>query len=1463
MPYSIGGLRSNISTLITYNGGYAPNDGTTAYAMSNFDGNPILLAFLKAASTTGRRWLQQIAAINDGSFKVYLVLFNHDGTNFTATSSGAVSSLITTAGLTHAQFAGIPFVYDSVGGSSSVPANFWAGFHSDASGLFHNPGTPPDVFSYLIDPAMYITDKWQPGGPALGDPLSFGNTRVATIDIGGAFAVGDTAAVNLSAGGWLAGTNTVSVAFDGTNYAYSVTKSDPRVAGVYPANGETFTSLKRIEVRFIPGISGADTAANYSVSPTPKFSLTVASSLFSPLDDAVTHFASTGLYARARLRDLGAAPRLLYASPLPGSILADYPAAPGFSLCFSKLLNDAAATNGAKYDAGGAGDGGIAFTPTHDQILNLVTLTNASDPVDFVNPIGPPSPFTIALVSAAVGTDLRDTGNTLLAAPLTLNYSIDLHAPTVLKVESSSTDGYYKVLGTIDITVKFSEPVMVDTAGGTPTLALNSGGAAVYSGGSGTDTLAFQYQVGAGQNSADLDYTPVGALSLNWGTIRDAAGKDASLTLPVVGGAASISGTKAIVVDTTAPTVSLTDNRGSKRRVRQGSLIITAKFIDTNGIDDVSAPRITIGSFVTNQPMTETTNLEWYYDWPVPSGNNGVDATVSITAVDKAGNPCGAPSGIALYTIDNTPPSGYVVSITTDPIDAANQTAFAFTLTGAEVGARYAYEISSDGDGGVQKVSDQGDVAALVPTGIDVSALTNGTLTLSLTLTDEAGNVGTAATDTVLKTVAAALPAITGVVYDPSDGWLKIGDSLTATISTDAAVGGLLADSITINGKAATDFSDLGNGSYSVRYTVANGDADVAQTASIPLSAILKNASGAATPAYTTPPAPAACPGVDTKAPQNIVFVLDVSGSMNSDATFAGTPKKKVEWAKDAVINFVSYLLTHVASTDYRVGLVVYSSDGAKTMDLTDKSALTEAAVSAAMVWGGAGNLTAMGKGLAWAHSILQYDGVPYSFRGYRSIVMLADGQQNVPPFVVLNDNDIAHPGYDEFTIDTALAATGYPPGMGNIQVRTTDKPIPIHTLGIGGSADWFATLAGVSHVTDGQYYTNGLIWPLVFDSFMTLLPSLFPYSSPQIVRKSMETFTASARKTYTFGLNASVKSLTVCLNWAGKSALDITLAQGKHLVKFEKTTKKNGLLICTAKISGSPSSSALPYQLRVFEEKPQGIKNYPYLLSIIADEKEIKYAVDPHPLVFWAGESLPLGLKLKRGPLPVESAPAVYARIDKPSATPANLIGTKPGLITSALGGQYSTAPDAAREQLRKVFSQKEVIEKLSKRSSASVRLGSFFGFIRKNALKKGGSLTAAFGETSIPGSYRVDFEISMKDAKGGVYERVVTRTALAMPKPELEYSILDGAMKVNELTITFIPKDRFGNFLGAGYGTLFASAGTGFGRLKVEDKLDGAYIIRVPIVGKIDGPLFFKKRRQAIFNALMAPYFKSRGAL
>ena len=180
-----------------------------------------------------------------------------------------------------------------------------------------------------------------------------------------------------------------------------------------------------------------------------------------------------------------------------------------------------------------------------------------------------PTLGTVA-VTAGSFTDAAGNGNAAgaLAVPITFQ-------PTVMAVSSSTADGMYKAGDTILVAVRFTENITVN---GSPLLALNVGGVryATYLSGSGTATLTFRYVVQAGDSTSDLDYTSSAALVLNSAVLTNTAGTNAAVVLAVPGTAGSLGFAKAIVVDTTAPTVTSVwatspngvYNAGQKVRIR-------------------------------------------------------------------------------------------------------------------------------------------------------------------------------------------------------------------------------------------------------------------------------------------------------------------------------------------------------------------------------------------------------------------------------------------------------------------------------------------------------------------------------------------------------------------------------------------------------------------------------------------------------------------------------------------------------------------------------------------------------------------------------------------------------------------------------------------------------------------------------------------------------------------------------
>ncbi len=498
--------------------------------------------------------------------------------------------------------------------------------------------------------------------------------------------------------------------------------------------------------------------------------------------------------------------------------------------------------------------------------------------------------FTYTIASPHVSADLDANslalnGGTINdgaanAATLTLagttlatnkNLVVDGVAPTITSVNSSTADGSYKTGDVISIQVNFSENVTVT---GTPQLTLETGATDAvvnYASGSGTSTLTFTYTIASPHTSTDLD---ANSLGLNGGTINDAAGNAATLTLA----GTSLATNKNIVVDTTVPSapasiaLDAADDTGTSNSdgvtknttnltftgTSEANATVRLYYPNTAGtligtttangsgnwtLDNISLAENTYSIVATatdaannvsaassayslNIDTTAPTNQNTVYAssssrtsggaqaivssgtasnqvWFAPSGTTTFAAGATMTqagsgtattinapttagsyklfVIDLAGNI--SSESTATLTVDNTAPSGYTVVIDQSYINNANKAAVSFTFTGAEVGATYNYTISSSGGGtnvtGSATVSSAGQQI----TGINTTGLGDGTLTLSVTLTDPAGNVGTAATNNKTKDVVAPVISATS----PASSAGVTSSAANVTFSEDCA----------------------------------------------------------------------------------------------------------------------------------------------------------------------------------------------------------------------------------------------------------------------------------------------------------------------------------------------------------------------------------------------------------------------------------------------------------------------------------------------------------------------------------------------------------------------------------------------------------------------------------------------------------------------------------------------------
>ncbi len=179
---------------------------------------------------------------------------------------------------------------------------------------------------------------------------------------------------------------------------------------------------------------------------------------------------------------------------------------------------------------------------------------------------------------------------------------------------------------------------------------------------------------------------------------------------------------------------------------------------------------------------------------------------------------------------DNTAPTGFTVTWDDVEIGAAEAGSASFTFAGAEVGTTYNYSISSSGGG--SPVTGTGTIVTptdMIST-IDVSTLSDGSLTLSVTLTDASSNESSPQTD--LADLDTAAPTGTTVETIDTDTGEANDDEVTSdntlTFAGLAEVGSLVEifiEGTSIGTTTATDVGDwtfdhtattLADGSYAV-----------------------------------------------------------------------------------------------------------------------------------------------------------------------------------------------------------------------------------------------------------------------------------------------------------------------------------------------------------------------------------------------------------------------------------------------------------------------------------------------------------------------------------------------------------------------------------------------------------------------------------------------------------------------
>ncbi|WAJ71411.1 cadherin-like domain-containing protein [Catenovulum adriaticum] len=469
-------------------------------------------------------------------------------------------------------------------------------------------------------------------------------------------------------------------------------------------------------------------------------------------------------------------------------------------------------------------------------------------------------------------TSLKDNGGTANGGDDTAELSIAstvsvaikpvINAANISISGGTGTDGAFKLGDTV--TVRWNNTGAGDNNSGV------TGVTADFSNFGGSSAVAATESAGTWTAS----YTIVAG-------VIDAINQNVSISVTNSIGSRTSSDTSNVTVDNSAPTVSDSNISISGASGNDGSYKIGDKVTATwnntaggdNNSDTINNVAIDFSQFGGGSAvLASDSSGTWTATYTIVAGS--IDANnrnISVTATDNSGNST-TTADSTNASIDNTVPD--LVTITTPietdgVINAAEDNDVLIQGTGGENNATVTVNITDNNSSVSRTVTtDSSGNWTIAGSEIDVSAFNNGSLTVSATQTDDAGNTSTVATQTItLDNTAPSAPVITtpietdGIVNAAEDNDVLIqgtggennatvtvnitgnNSSVSRTVTTDGSGNWSIAGS-------EIDVSAFNNGSLTVSATQTDevGNTSTAATQSI----MLDNAAPTA-PSISTP----------------------------------------------------------------------------------------------------------------------------------------------------------------------------------------------------------------------------------------------------------------------------------------------------------------------------------------------------------------------------------------------------------------------------------------------------------------------------------------------------------------------------------------------------------------------------------------------------------------------------------
>ena len=562
--------------------------------------------------------------------------------------------------------------------------------------------------------------------------------------------------------------------------------------------------------------------------------------------------------------------------------------------------------------------------------------------------------------------------------------------------------------------------------------------------------------------------------------------------------------------------------------------------------------------------------------------------------------------------------------------------------------------------------------------------------------------------------------------------------------------------------------------------------------------------------------------GPPLRLPLDVIMVLDKSGSMGWELPASPINSLPSRWTVlgDSLEQFVALWeqASETQVTGDRLGLVHFDSVatpfdfGGGSMFKTRGEWDTWLTAAKSKTPGGA---TAIGAGINAARDKSAADQVNFD----AVVILMTDGEQNVNPRIQKLGAGI----------DWLLAASTAPPA--SLPLAGFDelfvKGIPIQTIGFGTPATVEQDLLkGIAEQTAGTSIITATAAGLSAGMRDALVRALKGNTLGMLTRvNGTLTPPATVSAPIPLQIDVSVKRATLVLDWTGRrNMFDLLVQPPGGGTPFVPQVRKAGANWIVASIDVPADGPVGEWKALVRGNDVGSATDF--RLSAYSVDSRLKYSLsfgrdpsgtgDPIPLmVDISYDGKPLtgiagGIRLSPA-APAEGSGNILHAAGAGPAPVADQTATTAKVLQLARDGQLipRTEPKPTGEQLVLADS------------------GSGGDETAGDAI-----YTARVVDTRVPGRYRFDVALEWDDPRTGKVRRVesIERSVVAVPNPTKTVVVVappaDGSYQV-----TVTPRDRFGNYVGPGYGGLVKVKLNGAGSVgPVSDPAQtGDYTVKV----------------------------------